>query len=62
MIPIFDPNGELAGWLNGSVILDLENECRAFVNGQAVISYDGIISANFTKDFSETVTEMLSHI
>lgn len=51
MIPIFGPDGALVGWRSDDAILDLDNECRAFLSDQAVISYDGDYLGQFHNGF-----------
>jgi len=41
MVPIYNSTGRTVGWIKDDNIIDRSNLCRAFIDGENVISYKG---------------------
>lgn len=41
MRPVFDKSGSVVGWVNDNVIFDMNSDPCAFINDEAVFSYQG---------------------
>ena len=51
MIAIFNLDGKVIGWIDDSVVIDMNNQCRAFIDDNSVFSYNGNYLGEFNGFF-----------
>ena len=51
-LPLFDQNGNTVGWLDDTVIFDIDNNCRAFIeDGEDIFTFNARFIGFFEDGF-----------